>query len=103
MQQFMQVVLEELGYRVSVVADGRAALALLEREPINLVIADFMMPHVDGAELCRQVRARRGGRYTYIILLTGRQDSEALIEGMEAGADDFLNKPPDVHELHVRL
>ncbi len=103
MQQFMQVVLEGLGYRVTVVADGRAALALLEREPINLVITDFMMPHVDGAEFCRRVRARRGGRYTYIILLTGRQDSEALIEGMEAGADDFLNKPPDVHELHVRL
>ena len=103
MQQFMRAVLEELGYRVTVVADGRAALALLEHEPINLVITDFMMPPVDGAELCRRVRARRGGRYTYIILLTGRQDSEALIEGMEAGADDFLNKPPDVHELHVRL
>jgi sigma-B regulation protein RsbU (phosphoserine phosphatase) len=103
MREFLAAVLSSLGYAVTVAGDGREALDVLERSPINLVLTDWMMPEVDGAELCRRVRARRTGQYTYIILLTGRQDSAALVEGMEAGADDFLTKPPDINELRVRL
>jgi sigma-B regulation protein RsbU (phosphoserine phosphatase) len=103
MREFLAAVLSSLGYAVTVAANGREALDILERSPISLVLTDWMMPEVDGAELCRRVRARRSEQYTYIVLLTGRQDSAALVEGMEAGADDFLTKPPDVNELRVRL
>src|SRR4051812_1062807 len=88
-REFLAAVLSSLGYAVTVAGDGREALDVLERSPINLVLTDWMMPEVDGAGLCRRVRARRTGQYTYIILLTGRQDGAALVEGMEAGADDF--------------
>jgi sigma-B regulation protein RsbU (phosphoserine phosphatase) len=103
MQQIMTTVLEALGYAVVAVGDGREALEVLERTEINLVVTDWLMPHVDGAELCRQVRSIPFRSYVYIILLTGRDDHRALIEGMEAGADDFLTKPPDPNELRVRL
>ena len=72
-------------------------------QEINLVVTDWMMPNVDGAELCRRVRSRPFGKYIYIILLTGRYDESALVDGMEAGADDFLTKPPNLAELRVRL
>lgn len=103
MRNLLEAVLVSLGYVVTAAVDGRHALNLLEIEHINLIITDWMMPDVDGLELCRQVRARRSGGYTYIILLTARQDGGALVEGMEAGADDFLTKPPDINELRVRL
>jgi sigma-B regulation protein RsbU (phosphoserine phosphatase) len=103
MQQVMAGVLEAIGYAVTVVGDGRQALEVLEASAINLVVTDWMMPGIDGVELCRRIRARSSGHYVYIILLTGRNDGDALIEGMEAGADDFLTKPPNLAELRVRL
>jgi sigma-B regulation protein RsbU (phosphoserine phosphatase) len=103
MQQIMTTVLEAIGYTVIAVSDGLEALEVLEHTEINLVVTDWMMPHVDGAELCHRVRSRPFRNYVYIILLTGRDDEKALIEGMEAGADDFLTKPPDPNELRVRL
>jgi sigma-B regulation protein RsbU (phosphoserine phosphatase) len=103
MRSLLEAVLVSLGYTVTTAGDGRQALDLLESDQINLVITDWMMPDVDGLELCRRVRARQAAGYTYIILLTARQDGGALVEGMEAGADDFVTKPPDVDELRVRL
>jgi phosphoserine phosphatase RsbU/P len=103
MQQLMAGILEAIGYAVTVAGDGEEALEILERSAINLVVTDWMMPNVDGAELCRRIRARSARSYVYIILLTGRNDGDALVEGMDAGADDFLTKPPDPAELRVRL
>jgi sigma-B regulation protein RsbU (phosphoserine phosphatase) len=103
MRSFLEAVLVSLGYVVAVAADGRQALDRLAKGDINLVITDWMMPDIDGLELCRRVRAQQSARYTYIILLTGREDGSALVEGMEAGADDFVTKPPDIDELRVRL
>ncbi len=62
-----------------------------------------MMPHLDGLELCRRIRTCTSERYTYIILLTSRDRREDKLEGLSAGADDFLTKPPDADELSVRL
>ena len=68
-----------------------------------LLISDWMMPLVDGPELCRRIRSAAGDHYTYIILLTSRDRREDRLEGLRAGADDFLIKPPDPDELTVRL
>ena len=103
MQQLMSTVLEVLGYSVQLAGDGQEALDILEASAINLVVSDWLMPRMDGPELCRRVRARITGKYVYIILLTARHDETSLVEGMEAGADDFLTKPPNLAELRVRL
>jgi DNA-binding response OmpR family regulator len=62
-----------------------------------------MMPNLDGLELCRRIRARMEEKYVYIIMLTAREGKKAYIEGIEAGADDFLHKPVDMDELAARL
>lgn len=69
----------------------------------QLAVLDWMMPGLDGLEVCRRVRRLRREPYTYILLLTAKAQREDIIAGLEAGADDYLTKPFDVHELQVRL
>lgn len=95
--------LKRWGHEVISACDGAEAWAILEHEPIRLVISDWMMPGLDGLELCRRVRAARWDHYVYFILLTARDDKDDLIEGMSAGADDFLIKSYNFEELRVRL
>jgi sigma-B regulation protein RsbU (phosphoserine phosphatase) len=95
--------LEKWGHDVVIAADGLEALHLLEQHPVALVISDWMMPRLDGLELVRRIRERPGSAYVYVILVTAKARKEDLIEGMEAGADDFLSKPFDREELRVRL
>jgi diguanylate cyclase (GGDEF)-like protein len=92
-----------LGHEVAVAADGVQAWRMLQEERIPLVISDWMMPGLDGPALCRRIRAAGDSPYTYIILLTVRHRREDRMEGLRAGADDFLVKPFDVPELAVRL
>src|SRR6204780_5714589 len=83
---------------------GAEALELLQREDApSLIILDWMMPGMTGVEVCRRIRQRDSEPYTYILLLTSKSQKEDLIEGMEAGADDYITKPFDQHELKVRL
>ncbi|MCB1734788.1 MAG: SpoIIE family protein phosphatase [Gammaproteobacteria bacterium] len=96
-------VLEKSGYEVITAADGQEAWEILLANPIQMVISDWMMPRMDGLELCRRIRAHDFPKYIYTILLTGRSDRESLVEGMEAGADDFLTKPVNIAELRVRV
>ena len=97
-------ILRKAGHEVVTATDGREAWEILLAEPdIQIVISDWMMPEMDGLELCRQIRSDRLPRYIYVILLTGRSDRESLLEGMEAGADDFLTKPVNHAELRVRV
>jgi diguanylate cyclase (GGDEF)-like protein len=92
------------GYDVVAACDGLEAWdALQAPEPPALAIVDWMMPGIDGTELCRRVRQQAREPYTYILLLTGKGRKEDLIEGLEAGADDYLTKPFDAHELEVRV
>ncbi|RQS72013.1 fused response regulator/phosphatase [Burkholderia sp. Bp8963] len=96
--------LGKLGFEIVEAEDGWQALQLLRaREEIAMVVCDWEMPELDGPGLCRAIREEALGRYIYMILLTARDGSEALIDGMDAGADDFLTKPVDIHELRVRL
>jgi diguanylate cyclase (GGDEF)-like protein len=96
--------LSKWGYEVVQASDGEAAWRILATgDGPRLAIVDWMMPGIDGPEVCRRVRALGGESYTYILLLTARTERRDLLEGMEAGADDYLTKPFNAHELRVRL
>ncbi len=95
--------LEKLGHDAAVAPDGEQAWQICRTTEAPLLISDWMMPLLDGPELCRRIRSRVAERYTYIILLTSRDRREDRLEGLRAGADDFLTKPPDPDELAVRL
>ena len=100
----LRVTLASWGYDVTVCTTGADAWQALQEEGApQLAILDWEMPDLDGPDVCRRLRQRGTGRYTYVILLTGRSDKEDLITGMNAGADDYLTKPFDAHELKVRL
>lgn len=95
--------LEKWGYEVAQAQNGAAAWSLFQTDDFPLVIADWMMPEMDGLELVRRIRSCQRQGYAYCILLTARAEKEDLVAGMEAGADDFLGKPFDRDELRVRL
>jgi diguanylate cyclase (GGDEF)-like protein len=100
---FLRRTLERMGHEVAVTADGAAAWDTLQRDHAPVLISDWVMPRMDGLELCRRVRERPGGPYTYVFLLTSKDRREERHEGLRAGADDFLTKPVDPDELAVRL
>ncbi len=95
--------LEEDGHQVTAVPDGVAALAHLQRNTCPIVITDWVMPGMDGLELCRAIRALPLECYIYVLLLTSQESKEDLILGLEAGADEYLVKPVNEAELRVRL
>ena len=100
---FLRRLLERLGHEVTVAVDGSEAWRIVREARFPVVISDWMMPGLDGLELCRRIRGREGQPYSYVILLTCKQGQRDRLEGLRAGADDFLVKPPDVEELSVRL
>jgi diguanylate cyclase (GGDEF)-like protein len=92
------------GYDVVVASDGLEAAQILNGEGApKLAVLDWMMPGLDGVQLCRQLRQVKEDHYTYIILLTAKHSQADVIEGLEAGADDYITKPFDPQELRVRL
>jgi two-component system cell cycle response regulator len=96
--------LQKWGYEVETASDGLSAWRVLSGEDApELALIDWMMPGLDGIELCRRVRANPRGRYTYVLLLTGNSGKEDVIAGLEAGADDYLKKPYEPLELRLRL
>ena len=100
----LERMLRKWGYDVVVASDGLEALAALQvPDPPRLAILDWMMPGLDGVEVCRRVREENQEPYIYILLLTAKDTADELVEGMEAGADDYLRKPVDSHELRVRV
>jgi two-component system, cell cycle response regulator len=91
-------------YEVIVAESGDAALQILLGEaPPRLALLDWMMPGMEGIEVCRKIREKPNDSYTYIILLTSQQRDEDLVTGMEAGADDYITKPFKHNELRLRL
>ena len=102
-RRLLQNYLQKWGYEVTVAVNGLEAWQFFERDEFPVVISDWMMPELDGPELIRRIRACSQRSYVYTILLTARSQKEDLVEGMEAGADDFVSKPFDRDELHVRL
>lgn len=96
--------LRKWGYEVILASDGNQACEILSGpDAPTLAILDWMMPGMTGLEICRRVRQLAQEPYTYILLLTSKSLREDLIEGMESGADDYIIKPFDQHELNVRL
>jgi two-component system cell cycle response regulator len=103
-RHLLQVSLGSAGYETCLVPDGAEALRVLEEEDSpKLVILDWMMPHLDGVEVCRAIKKRIAEPYVYIILLTAKGHQEEINEGLEAGADDYITKPFDLQELKARL
>ena len=103
LRRILEANLREIGYDVVAAADGREALKILTRGNYPLIITDWVMPGLDGPQLCRAVRNLALDHYTYIILLTSQDSKESVIKGLEAGADEYLVKPVDPAELTVRL
>jgi DNA-binding response OmpR family regulator len=95
--------LKAMGHEVTLAATGKEAWADLQLGQYAIVISDWQMPEGDGPELCRRLRARGGDYYTYFILVTATGGKQRYLEGMDAGADDFITKPVDLEELRARL
>lgn len=98
-----QLMLESHGYQVTHAKNGLEAMNMLLNSQTSIVISDWIMPEMDGSELCRAIRKHDFGNYVYIILLTAKDSKNDIIEGLEAGADDYLTKPVDDAELIARL
>jgi DNA-binding response OmpR family regulator len=101
-REMVSGLVQKWGFHVITAIDGREAMELLraQTKPV-LAILDWMMPGLDGTDVCRRVR--EVNRSVYIVLLTARTDKERIVEGLRAGADDYLTKPFNNAELHARL
>lgn len=103
-RRLLETFLGKWGYDVVVTFDGNEAWEVLQNpEAPNLVISDWMMPGMDGLELCRKIREMKKSGYTYFIILTAKERKEDVVKGLEAGADDFLIKPFHQEELKYRV
>ncbi len=103
-RRILQTYLVKWGYEVIVATEGEEAWGILQgNDELSLAVLDWMMPGRSGVDLCRGVRQRKGLRYIYILLLTAKGQKEDIVEGLDAGADDYLTKPFDPYELRARL
>ena len=103
-RKLVSVTLEHNGFEPLLVNDGLEAMAALQqKEAPRLVLLDWVMPKLDGISVCRQIRALRSKAYIYTILLTGNSNAADVVQGLEAGADDYLVKPFNVAELVARV
>lgn len=100
----LRKILEGLGHEVVATANGAEALEQLTRkDDIHVVITDWMMPAMNGLDLCQHIRTREHARYVYVLVATARRGKKKYLEALEAGADDFIAKPIDAEELGARL
>jgi two-component system chemotaxis response regulator CheY len=103
-RRLLEAFLQEWGYDVLATGDGREAWEIIqEPESPNLIISDWIMPHMDGVELCEKIRQMERSDYIYFIILTAKTNKEDVIKGLKSGADDFIIKPFDNDELKHRL
>jgi CheY-like chemotaxis protein len=90
-RRLLQSYLEKWGHQVTAACDGAEAWRLFEAGEFRIVLSDWIMPEMDGLELIRRIRSTTGRGYVYTILVSSRSQKEDLVEGMEAGADDFVS------------
>ncbi|HEV8202486.1 MAG TPA: response regulator transcription factor [Candidatus Polarisedimenticolia bacterium] len=103
-RKMLEATLTRWGYEVLVTCDGQAALqALTGPDAPRVAILDWMMPSLDGVDVCRRVREGSVAQPPYVILLTAKGNKEDIVSGLEAGADDYIIKPFDREELRARL
>lgn len=103
-RRLLQAALIKWGYEVTVTANGKEAWqALQSPDAPSLLILDWLMPEMDGVEICREARKLEALKSAYIILLTSRGSKDDIVKGLEAGADDYVTKPFDHGELRARV
>jgi diguanylate cyclase (GGDEF)-like protein len=103
-RRILETVLTKWGYEVVAACDGEEAWARLQREDApRIAVLDWMMPGMDGTEVCRRLRETQPPRSTYVLLLTARSEKQDVVAGFEAGADDYISKPFHHDELRARV
>ncbi|MEA2762048.1 MAG: phosphoserine phosphatase RsbU/P [Gemmatimonadaceae bacterium] len=106
-RKILAVTLERFGWDIVTASDGQAAWQLFEtlkgKDAPDLAVVDWMMPGLEGIEICRRLRATPGFELVYVILLTSRADSQDLSQALAAGANDYIRKPFDPVELEARV
>jgi len=102
-RRLLQSYLEKWGHEVTAARSGSEALELFEQGGYSFVITDWSMPEMDGLELITRIRSLPRAAYVYIVLVTARAQAEDVVQGIEAGADDFVAKPFDRDELRARI
>jgi two-component system phosphate regulon response regulator PhoB len=95
--------LEAAGFRIATAADGEEALLLVAEEAPDVILLDWMLPRVSGIEVCRQLKAQKGGMDAAVIMVSARSDEADRVRGLETGADDYITKPYSVNELLARV
>jgi sigma-B regulation protein RsbU (phosphoserine phosphatase) len=102
--KILQRALESFGHQVILTSDGTEAWEVFDRDPVRLVVSDWIMPGLDGLALCQKIRERKKTSYTYFILLTSQETRpENYDRATDAGVDDFLTKPVDRPTIRMRL
>jgi two-component system, cell cycle response regulator len=103
-RRLLELFLVKWGFDVSIATTGTEALQMLERmDAPRLAILDWMMPGMEGIQVCQKLREAQDRHYVYVLLLTARTQKEDVLQGLESGADDYLTKPFDAQELRARL
>lgn len=103
-RKMLEVTLKRWNFDVVIAGDGTEAWRLINQQNAPLMmILDWMMPGMDGVEICRKIRKEQPERIKYIILLTTRDDMNDVVEGLQSGADDYVTKPFDKNELRARI
>jgi phosphoserine phosphatase RsbU/P len=103
-RRILEAHLDRAGFEVLTVSDGLSAWkALQEASSPPLVVLDWNMPGLDGPEICRKTRSLKKAAYTFMVIVTARADKRDVVEGLSAGADDYVSKPVDPDELLARL
>ena len=102
-KMFYSKIIESWGHDVSVANNGQDALQMINQLDIHLVICDWLMPEMSGLELCRKLRSLKLSHYVYVIMVTAKSKSHDIVEGLSAGADDFISKPFGVDILKARI
>lgn len=97
------MILEQFGYQVALAGNGEEALRMIADMPVDMVVSDWRMPVMNGLSLCRHLHRSQGTKAPYFILITASEDRTSMIEGMDAGADDFLHKPFNREAFRVRV
>jgi putative two-component system response regulator len=91
------------GHTVQQAGDGNTAWEIIRSTPIDMVISDWMMPELDGLELCRRIRALQEPGYIYLILISAQDSKADIVHGLESGVDDYVTKPIDMDALRARI
>jgi len=102
-RRYLEICLRKAGFEVSSVVNGQEALERLKKKYFPIVITDWMMPEIDGLELCQTIRNLHLPGYVYLIILTAKSSLESIVKGFEAGADEYLTKPVRQAELLARM